>query len=514
MLFEGGEGMEFATDYLERSASAWPERTAVVDAGGEMTFGQMAWEARAVGAALAMAGLRKAPVALWMGREASSIAASQGAAMSGSPYAPMDITLPPKRLIHMLEILQPSAVIVREKHAESLRKLLAGADLAQTPVLLVYEKITAETPPQRALKALEEAAAKRLPQDPLCILFTSGSTGRPKGVAVSHELICHQIDENLSIFGLDETQVRAGQVPLYFTMGAYDDVYSVLATGGRLLLLSSGQMLFPRKLMKLFREQGVNTLFWVPSMLRLTADSGALELPEEELPKLKFISFAGEPMPKSTLSAWQRKFPEAAFVNRYGATELGPASYEFIRGTGQELTLGKALPGQEMLLLDEDGDEVIHPGGVGEVCVRGLMALGYWREPELTARAFVQNPLQQSYPERLYRTGDLARLTGEGKYVYLSRRDSQIKHMGYRIELGEIEAAAAEIEGLRCACLYRAENDELVLFYAGDFTPKEIMTELSTMLPRYMWPACLEKMEELPYTGSGKVDRQALKKLL
>ncbi len=506
--------MDFATDYLERAAAKWPERTAVVDSAGQMTFGQMLEEAQAIGAALARGGKDKAPVALWLGREAASIASSQGASLSGRPYAPLDLSLPGKRLRYMLEVLQPGAVIVRQGQADALRQLLAQATLAEAPAIHIYEEMVAAAPSPRSLKVLQEAAARRLPLDPLCILFTSGSTGRPKGVAVSHELICRQIDANLPIFGLDETQVRAGQVPLYFTMGAYDDVYSVLATGGKLLLLSAGQMMFPRKLMKLFKEQGVNTLFWVPSMLRLTADAGALELPAEELPDFKFISFAGEAMPQATLAAWQRKFSGASFVNRYGATELGPASYEFIKEPGQELTIGEALPGQELLLLDEEGRQIIRPGFAGEVCVRGLMALGYWREPELTAKAFVQNPLQPAYPERLYRTGDLARLSPEGKLVYLSRRDSQIKHLGYRIELGEIEAAAAELPGLRSACLYRPETDELVLFYAGELTPKEIMTGLSPLLPRYMWPARLEKMEELPYTGSGKVDRQALKELL
>ena len=506
--------MQFVTDYLERAAAEWPERTAVTDGNGQMSFSQMMKEACSVGAMLAASDIPMAPVVLWQGREAASIAASQGITLSGRPYAPLDISLPSKRLRSMLETLQPAAVITGKAQESGLRLLLEQAGLDEKSRVFVYEDMAEYVPDSRALQVLKQSAARRLPQDPACILFTSGSTGRPKGVAVSHELICHQIDINTAVFGLDETQVRAGQVPLYFTMGAYDDVYSVLATGGRLLLLSAGQMMFPKKLMKFLKEQGANTLFWVPSMLRLVADAGALEASKEELPDLKFVSFAGEAMPQTTLAAWQGRFPGARFVNRYGATELGPATYEFISGKGQELTLGEALPGQEILLLDEEGDKVIRPGGVGEVCVRGLMALGYWREPELTARAFVQNPLQKAYPERLYRTGDLARLSSEGKYIFLSRRDSQIKHLGYRIELGEVEAAAAEIRGLRSACLYKAQSDELVLFYAGNFTPKEIMQALSSLLPRYMWPARFEKMEELPYTGSGKIDRQALKKLL
>ena len=506
--------MAFVTDYLERAVRKWPEKIAVVDEVRQMSYGEMWQDAKRIASVLVDRVAGKAPVVIWLGREGRSIAASQGVSFSGRPYAPLDIAQPASRLKYMLEVLQPSAVIADEKRCAEAEKIASEAALKSQPKILVYEEMTSSAPTEVRTAALQEAVSRRLPQDACCILFTSGSTGRPKGVAVSHQLICGQIDENLSIFGLDESQVRAGQVPLYFTMGAYDDVYSVLATGGRLLLLSSSQMMFPRKIMPYLRRKGANTIFWVPSMMRLVADAGALKLPSEQMPELRFISFAGEAMPPATLAAWQEAFSGADFVNRYGATELGPATYEFIKGKGQELTLGSALPGQELLLLDEEGDQVIRPGASGEVCLRGLMALGYWGEPELTARAFVQNPLQHAYPERIYRTGDLARLSPEGKLIFLSRKDSQIKHLGYRIELGEIEASAGELPGLRAACLYRSETDELVLFYAGEYTAASLMKELAPRLPRYMWPARFEQMEELPYTGSGKIDRQALKELI
>ncbi len=505
---------KFVTDYLEKTAEKWPERVAVTDEAGQMTFGQMQTEMTAVGAALAASGLSSSPVMLWMGRDARSIAAAQGVALSGRPYAPVDISLPKRRLRYMIEVLQPSAVIAAKDQAAEAEALILTVPLESKPKLLVYEDMIAGRIEKESVNALRSAAERRLPTDPVCILFTSGSTGKPKGVAVSHELICRQIEDSTEIFGLDETQVRAGQVPLYFTMAAYDDVYSVLATGGRLLLLSAAQIMFPKKLMRLMRQQGVNTLFWVPSMMRLAVDAGALELPPEELPELRFVSFAGEPMPPATLASWRGRFPDAAFVNRFGATELGLVTYAFMGAEQQVIPMGKCVSGQDILLLDDHDRKVEAPGEMGEICMRGLMALGYWRERELTERAFTRNPLQEAYPERMYRTGDLAYFSEDGELIYVSRRDDQIKHRGYRIELGDIETAAAEIPGIRAACVYDRNRDEIVLFYAGNVRPKALLAELSPLLPRYMWPARLEQIEELPYTGSGKIDRQILKSKL
>lgn len=508
-----------ATDYLERTARRLPDKVAVTDEVREMTYGELWREAQALGACLAVAGLDREPVAIWLGREGRHIAATQGAALSGRPYAPLDMALPERRLLRMLEVLRPGAVISDQRHREGAEHLLAayGAGGNDVPRLLLYEDMLIRGLAPEAMEALAAASARRLPDDPLCILFTSGSTGTPKAVAVSHELICRQIEAGREIFGLDASQVRAGQVPLHFTMAAYDEVYSVLSTGGRLLLLPPGAVLSPVELMRRLRREGVNTVFWVPSMMRLLLLGGALELPREELPELRFIAFAGEQMPLGTLRPWREKFSGARFFNRYGTTEVGMAACFPLPESLEEfevLPMGCPVPGQAALLLDSEGREVTRPGGTGEIYWRGSLGLGYWRQPDLTAAAFIQNPLNSAYRELVYRSGDLARLEEDGSLTYLCRLDHQIKHMGYRIELGEIEAAAAELPGLMAACLYREETDELVLFYAGEMSPREIMKGMSELLPRYMWPARLEKMEELPYTGSGKIDRQALKRLL
>ncbi len=510
-----------ATDYLERAAAKWPGKAAIADEKRQMTYGELWHDAQRIAQALAVAGLHRQPVVLWLGREGRNVAASQGVALSGNIYVPLDTATPLRRLLRLYGVLRPSAVIVGREYAQQAACLLerAGKDEGEEiPCLLVYEDIVASQEDAAGRAALTKAKEARLETDALCIIFTSGSTGQPKGVVVSHQLICNQIEATTELFGLDETQVRAGQVPLYFTMGAYDDVYSVFATGGRLLLLSATQLMFPRKLMALLKKEGVNTIFWVPSMLKSLVTGRALELPPEELPPLKFIAFAGEPMPLAIARALREAFPAATLVNRYGATELGPNTCYFLpqeMGELKSLPLGTPIRGHELLLLDAQGRAVRQSGEIGEICVRGLTALGYWCDRERTERAFVQNPLNPAYPERLYRTGDLARLEPDGSLTYASRNDDQIKHLGYRIELGEIEAAVAEIPGMGlAACIYDEQADALVLFYMGNIQPRDIMQELSDALPRYMWPTRFEHLEEMPQTATGKLDKQALKGLL
>ena len=129
------------------------------------------------------------------------------------------------------------------------------------------------------------------------------------------------------------------------------------------------------------------------------------------------------------------------------------------------------------------------------------MTLGYYNDPERTADAFVQNPLQKSYPETVYRTGDLAYRNQYGELVYVSRRDYQIKHMGHRIELGEIEVNVNMLPGIKLsAALYDGERKKIVLFYLGDMDEKELGATLKTKLPRYMLPGRIVRLEKMPFT--------------
>ena len=160
-----------------------------------------------------------------------------------------------------------------------------------------------------------------------------------------------------------------------------------------------------------------------------------------------------------------------------------------------------------------NGNRLAQKGEAGELCVRGRsLALGYYNEPEKTAEAFIQNPLNPHYPERIYKTGDIVKYNDYGEIVFLSRMDHQIKHMGHRIELGEIETAVNSVDLVdEGVCIYDEESQRIVLFYTGGADKAYILKKLRDKVPKYMFPNVMIKMDSLPRTLNGKTDRQALK---
>ena len=150
---------------------------------------------------------------------------------------------------------------------------------------------------------------------------------------------------------------------------------------------------------------------------------------------------------------------------------------------------------------------------MGEICIRGTcLTLGYYHNFEKTNEVFVQNPLNDRYPELIYRTGDLGKWNERGELVFVSRKDYQIKHMGHRIELGEIEVNVNMLEGIQTSCcIYDKATDKIVLYYVGDMELKALVTVLREKLPRYMIPNKVMKLDTMPLTANGKLDRVALK---
>ena len=131
-----------------------------------------------------------------------------------------------------------------------------------------------------------------------------------------------------------------------------------------------------------------------------------------------------------------------------------------------------------------------------------------------SAKAFVQNPLNDLYPELIYRTGDLGRLNARGELEFAGRKDFQIKHMGHRIELGEIEVITNMHDAVKTACcIFDNVKKKIILYYVGDITPGDMSNYIKGKLPRYMVPNVVRQLDMLPLTPNGKIDRNRLKTL-
>lgn len=335
----------------------------------------------------------------------------------------------------------------------------------------------------------------------------------PKGVVQPHRSVIAQHEWLSPCFGIDETRVFCNQAPFYFVMSTLE-IFQCVKTGCTVCIPPRMAFAFPGMLIEFMNEHQVDIVYWVPTLLCLLANLGALE--EEKLPPIKTIMPSGEVMPIKQMNMWLERYPDVQIINQYGPTEMADiCSYYIVDRKFKEtesLPIGKPAAYMDIMILGAD-DKPVKDGEVGELCGRGpSLAYGYYKNPEKTAEAFVQNPLVDTYEEKIYRSGDLVKVNELGEMVYVTRKDFQIKHMGHRIELGEIETAASSLEGMeRSCCVYDDERKMIVMFYTGSIDAEHIIDGIRKLVPEYMVPNKIEKMTALPTNLNGKIDRAKLK---
>ncbi len=493
-------------DYLDRSVSLYADKVALSDSKNEATYAEFGDKSDAIGSAIIeRTGTKNSPVVVFIDRNIESVISFMGIAKSGNFYVPIDRQLPVKRVELIVETLQPKAAIIWEKDNKILDEINFSGER------LLYEEAILHTADCDALKAVRDSA---IDTDPLYAIFTSGSTGVPKGVLVCHRSVIDLIENFAETFDFDDTCVFGNQAPFDFDVSV-KDIYSCIRNGGSMHVIPKLFFSFPAKLIACINERKINTIIWATSALRIIENLNAFEktLPET----LRTIMFSGEVMPNKVLNYWRNKLPDVKYVNLYGPTEItcNCLYYKVDRPFSDEEALPIGVPFKNTDILLLDGDTLItEPGVKGEICVRGTsLAHGYYNNPEKTAEAFCQNPLNKAYPELIYRTGDLAKYGDDGLIYFVSRKDYQIKHMGHRIELSEVEIAINSLPYIDAGCcIYDKPNEQIVLFYqSANECERDIMKDGTKLLPKYMMPNRFIHFTELPMTKNAKIDRVKLK---
>lgn len=493
-------------EYLERSAQLYPEKPALVDERQSITFTQALEDSRRVGSSLALSLAKGQPVAVYMEKSVKNLCAFWGIVYAGGFYVSFNTQLPTSRLQQMQSVLQAPFVITDEEHRAALEEVFPPHRI------LLYQDLV-KSAVDRAL--LAQIRQRHVDTAPLYANFTSGSTGVPKAVVVGHRSTLDFIDHFCPIFSITQKDVIANQAPFDFDVSV-KDIYSALATGATLVLVPRPLFSQPQQLLDFLCEHRATTLIWAVSALCLITTVHGLDYRTPET--VNKVLFSGEVMPAKHLKIWMEHLPRAQFVNLYGPTEITcNCTYHIIdreRSYPDGIPMGQAFPNEDVFLLDGDDQLVTSPNVVGEVCVRGsALALGYYRNPDQTAAAFPNNPLNPCYPERIYRTGDLARYSTLGELHFCGRKDFQIKHMGHRIELEEIEWAVSNLPGVhRCCCVFHSEKHRLYAFYQGELTSKELRLQLLPTLPPYMIPNVFRQVDQFPLNKNGKIDRTLLMK--
>lgn len=295
----------------------------------------------------------------------------------------------------------------------------------------------------------------------------------------------------------------------------------LMAKASTLVVLPGNLAAFPAKILDLLEQHKVNFLFWVPTIMVNIANMDLLST--YKLQSLKTVWFAGEVFPTKQFNYWHHHLPQVTFANLYGPIEITLDCTYYIVDKEipdeQPLPIGIPCRNTDILILDGDDKAVKEPHVEGELCVRGTsLAMGYYNNPEKTAAAFVQNPLNKAYPELIYRTGDIVCYDEDGLIMFKGRKDNIIKHLGYRTDLGEIEHVIINtLKLVKNGCIvYHQAAKEITLIYEAEqeIPASDFRKKIGQALPKYMIPTVYRHVELLQRNTNGKIDRLYYKKLI
>ncbi|MEM8933256.1 MAG: amino acid adenylation domain-containing protein, partial [Acidobacteriota bacterium] len=354
------------------------------------------------------------------------------------------------------------------------------------------------------------------------VIYTSGSTGKPKGVVVPHGALARFTAAATTIYGIDgDDRVLQFASPTFDT--SIEEIFPCLTRGATLILRDREMLASPAGFWSRCGSLGVSVLdlptaYW--HELTAAIERGELVLTPDRAPRL--VILGGERARPDALATWRAHAPPATrLVNSYGPTESTVVATAWTDDGGSivgEVPIGTPLPGLEAHVLSPELEPVA-VGVPGELCLAGTgLARGYLGLPAVTAEAFVPSPVAERPGERLYRTGDRVRRLADGDLEFLGRLDHQVKIRGFRVELGEIENVLREQPDVDDAVVIPFEATPgqprlaaYVAAVAGDPDPVvEWISALRRRLPDYMVPMSIQRLDVLPMTSSGKVDRRAL----
>ncbi|MEG2457316.1 MAG: AMP-binding protein [Bacilli bacterium] len=488
-------------DLLDKNVLSNGEKIAFKEINRSITFND--FQMRSYSISTFLCKWERDSIVIFIDKGIDALCSMIGAVGSNNYYTVMDVNTPKNRIIDIISQLEPKVILTTKKYESILKDF-------QIENYICLEDINDNVDK----KLLLNRRNNLIDTDSMYVLFTSGSTGSPKGVVVSHKALLSYIEWFIEEFKIDNNTVFGSQTPLYFSMSV-SDVFSTIVLGATMCLIPKMYFSFPIKLIEYLNNEKVNTIYWVPSALSIIYNFKALD--QLKMNYINKILFAGEVMPMKVLNYFRSQLPSVKYFNLFGPTETTDICTFYTVDKKFEdydvLPIGKHCNNVDVIILKDDNTEALGEES-GELCVRGsFLASGYYKNTQKTSEVFIQNPLNNYYPEVIYKTGDIVKYNSEGELIYLSRKDFQIKHMGYRIELGEIEAKAGSIDGISSvACIYDNLNDEIILYFVSTVIEKnDVLLSLVSLLPKYMIPSKVIRIESMPYNSNGKINRSVLK---
>ena len=459
-------------DLFIKQARIAPGNTAVAAENGSLSFGELDRLSDRLARALAEAeGVQPDEfVAVRMGRVKEFHVAVLAIHKAGAAYMPIDLEYPAERVAYMMEDSGARLTLTEQRVAELLESVREDAAFS----------------------------SRCRPDSRAYMIYTSGSTGKPKGVVIPHRALTNLVHFIAKRWKLSPDSRIALHSNFAFD-AAVEDLFPALTVGGTVFVVP---------------ESARKDIFEMRDFIaknRITGGCYSTQfgqlLGADETLDLDYICLSGEAM---------TSVPQCrgAVYNTYGPTEFAVDATYFELEKGREYA---AIPISRPLYncaayIVNDKLELLPPGETGELCLSGpQLAEGYWNRPELTAKAFTKLNISADETADIYRTGDLARWNGEGQLEFCGRIDTQVKLRGFRVELGEVESCAARFPGVRQTAA-EVRNNTLCLYYtaSGDMDETALADYMAESLAEYMVPGAFIRLDAMPLTVNGKIDRKAL----
>lgn len=508
-------------DLLAAAVAQWPERVAVEDESGALTYREVDALSDRVRDRLRALGVGPGHrVGIYLHKSIDAYASVLGSLKCGAAYVPVDHAAPPWRAAYILNDCQVAAVVLEadllpawESEARKLGALPPGI-IIEAPgggasVTAALDALDAVSP------AASRASERPAQSDLAYILYTSGSTGRPKGVMLTNLNAISYVDWCVERFAPNENDRFSSHAPFHFDLSILD-LYVPIRVGAAVVLIGTDQGKEPQGLAALIADRRLTIWYSTPTILSLLTQYGKME--RHDYTALRIAFFAGEVFPVKHLRSIVQRWPHVRFYNLYGPTETNvctwhPIPAEIPDDRTVPYPIGRTCSHFDARVVDEAGRDVAR-GSEGELVMHGLGTMsGYWNLPERSANAFFVG----DDARRWYRTGDVVTEDAGGVFTYVGRRDRMVKRRGYRIELGEIESALYRHAAIREAAVISSENGAGVKITA--FVCLEAGQERSIVgmkrfcadvLPNYMSPDSFLFIDALPKTSTDKVDYQRL----
>ncbi|MCP5049944.1 MAG: amino acid adenylation domain-containing protein, partial [bacterium] len=496
---------------FEEQAEKKPHHIAVTGNRGSLTYAELNNQSGHLARHLKEKGVGPDTIAAVMvERSLEMLIGIYGILKAGGAYLPIDPDYPEERIRFMQEDSGVKIIVTNGLKVEGLDGLKV-METKTTP------RDSNEFPNQQTNKLTNQ------PTNLAYLIYTSGSTGKPKGVAVEHRSAVNTVTALFKKYPFSPSDTYLLKTSYIFDVSV-SELFGWFLGGGRLAVLEPGGEMEPQKIVDAIEYEGVTHINFVPSMF-----SVFLEVLKpgykKTLSPLKYIFAAGEAFLPALVEKFNRMDLGIILENLYGPTEAAvyASSYSLGQWEGAgSIPIGKPLANTKLYILDRYR-HLCPLGTVGQLYISGPgVARGYLNKPGLTMAQFAPNPFADG--ERMYCTGDLVKWRSDGDIEFLGRSDHQVKIRGFRIELGEIENRLLQHEAIK-EVVVTAKEDETgnkylcayLVTLTGEGGPdfkmdpgKALKDYLSDILPDYMIPSYFTELDNLPLTGSGKVNRKAL----